>query len=70
MFRALYRLVGRFLAWANRGSAAATSKEALEHRRAMEDRSGNYWGNYSGFESVVDRATASGSASVLGRCQA
>jgi hypothetical protein len=50
MFRALFRLVARLLAWANRGSAAATSEEALEHRRAMEDRSGYYWGNYSGFE--------------------
>jgi hypothetical protein len=50
MFRALFRLVGRFFAWANRGSATAISTEALEHRRATEDRSGNYWGNYSGFE--------------------
>jgi hypothetical protein len=50
MFRALFRLVGRFLTWANRGSATAISKEALEHRRAMEDRSGSYLGNYSGFE--------------------
>jgi hypothetical protein len=48
MFRTVYRQIGRFLNWINRsGSGSSTSqaiREAEDHRRDAETRSGSNWG--------------------------
>ncbi len=48
MFRALYRQIARFLNWVNRtgseSSASQAIKEAEDHRRDIENRSGGGWG--------------------------
>jgi hypothetical protein len=48
MFRALYRQIARFLNWINGtgsgSSASAAVKEAENHRRDVENRSGSNWG--------------------------
>jgi hypothetical protein len=45
MFRALYRQIARFLNWVNRtgseSSASRAIKEAEDHRRDVENRSGS-----------------------------
>jgi hypothetical protein len=49
MFRAAYRQIARFLNWINRtGSGSSTSritKEAANHRRDVEIRSGSHFGS-------------------------
>jgi hypothetical protein len=48
MFRALYRQIVRFFDWINRSgsgsSASRATREAADHRRDVEDRSGGGWG--------------------------
>jgi hypothetical protein len=45
MFRALYRQIARFLNWINRtgsgSSASVATKEAADHRRDIQSRSGS-----------------------------
>jgi hypothetical protein len=52
MFRALYRQIARFLNWINRtGSGSSTSqatREAVDHRRDVEARSGSDHGGFYG----------------------
>jgi hypothetical protein len=52
MFRALYRQIARFLNWINRtGSGSSTSqatREAADHRRDVETRSGGGNGDFYG----------------------
>jgi len=47
MFRAVYRQIIRFLDWINRtgsgSSASQATKEAADHRRDVEIRSGSGW---------------------------
>ena len=46
MFRAVFRLIARFLNWVNRtgtGQGSRAIKEAEDHRRAVETRSGSTW---------------------------
>jgi hypothetical protein len=48
MFRAVYRQIARFLNWINRtgsgSSASRAIREAEDHRRDVEDRSGSSGG--------------------------
>jgi hypothetical protein len=49
MLRALYRRIARFLNWVNgsrrfESSTSQAMKEAEQHRRDIEDRSGGGWG--------------------------
>jgi hypothetical protein len=46
MFRAFYRRIKSFLAWVNGESAGGPSKEAVEHRRDIENRWGG--GDFGG----------------------
>jgi hypothetical protein len=52
MFRTLYRQIARFLNWVNRtgsgSSASQATREAEDHRRNVEDRSGSDHGGYFG----------------------
>ena len=47
MFRALYRQITRFLNWVNGtgsgSSASQATREAADHRREVEIRSGSGW---------------------------
>jgi hypothetical protein len=40
VFRAFYRAIKRFLAWANGGNAARATKEAADYRRDIASRHG------------------------------
>jgi hypothetical protein len=48
MFRAVYRQIARFLNWVNRTgsgqSASRATREAADHRRDVEIRSGSFGG--------------------------
>ena len=50
MFRAMYRQVARFLKWINRteseSSASRAIREAEDHRREIESRSGSSGGGW------------------------
>jgi hypothetical protein len=52
MFRAVYRQIARFLDWVNGGSGSSASRatrEAAEHRRDVESRSGSsFWDSGGG----------------------
>jgi hypothetical protein len=53
MFRAVYRQIARFLSWVNRtgsgSSASRATREAAEHRRDVESRSGSsFWDSGGG----------------------
>ena len=51
MFRAVYRQIARFLNWVNGSDGSSTSraiKEAAEHRRDVEGRSGTSWDSGGG----------------------
>ena len=52
MFRAVYRQIARFLNWVNGtgsgSSAARATREAAEHRRDVESRSGTSWDSGGG----------------------
>ncbi len=52
MLRAVYRQIARFLNWVNGtgsgSSAARAMKEAENHRRDVESRSGSPWGEAGG----------------------
>ncbi len=52
MFRVVYRQVARFLNWVNgtgsRSSAVRAMREAENHRRDVESRSGSGWGELGG----------------------
>jgi hypothetical protein len=51
MVRAVYRQIARFLNWINGtdgSSASRAIKEAAEHRRDVESRSGSNWDSGGG----------------------